>query len=95
MQLLRELRESVHHPGARRVHSACDIGQQQLVVAADEELPTVEVLQLPDVLGDGAGSDIELGRGQYEATQPGAGFERLERIEWGNLARHGGPDVGS
>jgi len=55
---------------------------------ADKQLPAIEVLQLPDVLRYGAGGDIQLGRRQNKAAQPGAGLESLERIEWRKLAGH-------
>ena len=62
-----------------------------MVVAADEELPTVKILEFPDVLRDGAGGDVQLGGRQDKAAEPGAGFESLERIEGRDFARHRGP----
>ena len=83
-----QLRELVHHLGAHGLHHERDVRQEQLVVAADEELPAVEVFELLNLLCDRTRRDIELGGREHEAAKPRTRFEGLERIEGGKFARH-------
>jgi hypothetical protein len=73
--------ERLDHVGAGRIYRVTDIGQLQLMVAADEQLPPEEIFQLFDLLGHRSRGDAKLGGGMSTAAQPCARLEGSKGVQ--------------
>ncbi len=62
-----------------------NIGQHQLVVTADKQLPAIEVLQLLDVLRDGAGGDISSSAARTKLPSRALASKALSALSGGSL----------
>ena len=66
-------------------------GQDQALVIPREQLLAQVILQLRDVPADCAVRDAQLVGGGGHALVPRDGFERTQRIQWGQPASHAVP----
>src|SRR4051794_29940915 len=82
-------RQSFKRVACRPRIGSADVGQDESVVYALEQLHTEQALERPDLLPYCAGADMELPRCPLEAEVPRRGLERPECVQWGQQVGHG------